>query len=65
MNDTKDEWNAIKFMAAKSRGDVKIDNEEAPLSNRKKKFINKLAKQLNASKNKMKFWRKNNVSKGN
>ena len=52
-------------MAAKSRGDVKIDNEEAPLSNRKKKFINKLAKQLNASKNKMKFWRKNNVSKGN
>lgn len=57
-NDTKDEWNAIKFMAAKSRGDVKIDNEEAPLSNRKKKFINKLAKQIKASKNKMKFWRK-------
>lgn len=56
-DETRDQWNSIKFMAAKSRGEVKTEEEQVPLSNRKKKFINKLSKQLNASKNKMKFWR--------
>ena len=56
-DETRDQWNSIKFMAAKSRGEVKTEEEPVPLSNRKKKFINKLSKQLNASKNKMKFWR--------
>lgn len=56
----KEEWNAIKFMAAKSKGDVEIDNskDESNLSNRKKKYINKLVKKLKNNENKLKFWRK-------
>ena len=55
--DTKDKWDALKFMSAKARGEIKED-DTPKLSNRKKKFIEKLSKQILANKNKMKFWRK-------
>ena len=47
-------------MKAKAEGKVDIDssNDEKPLSNRMKKKINKLSKQLEQHKNRLKFWRK-------
>ena len=56
--ETKEKWNALKFMKGKAQEKI-VDEDQAPqLSNRKKKFINKLAKQLKARDNKLKFWRK-------
>ena len=56
---TKDTWKAAKFMEAAAKGEVEFADDEQPLSNRKKKLINKLAKKIEQQKNKLKFWRKN------
>ena len=54
---TKNTWKAAKFMEATAKGEVEFAEDE-PLSNRKKKLINKMAKKLEQHKNKLKFWRK-------
>lgn len=54
----KDKWAAIKFMAAKAKGDVKIDDSQQKMSNRKQKYFNRLIKKLKDSENRLKFWRK-------
>lgn len=53
----RNQWNAIKFMIAKSEGKIQGD-EEKPLSKRKQKLITKLAKQIKQNQNKLKFWRR-------
>ena len=45
-------------MMAKSEGKVQTDNEPEKLSKRKQKLVNKLAKQIKQTKNRLKFWRK-------
>ena len=58
----KDKWNAIKFMAAKSKGDIE-EYKEAPLSKRKQKFFNNLVKKLKHNENRLKFWKRNKGEK--
>lgn len=54
---TRSQWNAIKFMIAKSEGKVKTDDEK-PLSKRKQRFFDKIAKKFKQNENRLKFWRK-------
>ena len=57
--ETKQGWQATKFMKAVSKGEVEFDKEEEkPLSKRKQKLYNKLAKMFKHNDNKLKFWRK-------
>ena len=55
--DTNEQWKAIKYMMAKSKGEVEIDQEK-PMSKRKQKMINRFVKSAKQLQNKMKFWNK-------
>lgn len=55
--ETRKKWDAIKFMMAKSKGEIEEDNSEY-LSKRKQKWITKLAKSIKSRENKLKFWNK-------
>lgn len=64
--ETKQSWNASKFIKAVNKGEVELDKEEEkPLSKRKQKLYNKFAKMFKHNDNRLKFWRKNNASKSN
>lgn len=55
--ETKGPWKAARFIEAVKNGDVELE-EEKPLSKRKQKRINKIAKSIQHYASKMKFWEK-------
>lgn len=60
--ESKQEWNAIKYMMEKSKGNIEFEKEK-PLSKRKQKMLNKFIKNAEHLKNRMKFWKKTEEKK--
>lgn len=56
--ETREIWEANRYLAKLEDGSIVNQDDEAPMSNRKKRRLSKFLKSMNAQINKAKFWKK-------